>query len=183
MPNYRELLQQVKAEIDEVDVTQARELLDAPDRPLVVDVRELDEWTEGRIPGAKFGRQQLVQFVLRDSQDHGIRRLFPAPVEPDRGRGTFFETQAARRRAENDFAALFLDGGTASVVELGERDPRHAHAVALAILEKGFPKDVDAETSVGTIELFVEGTDQDDAPETLYGPRCLLVALQPGEHG
>ncbi len=52
MPNYRELLQQIKSEIDEVDVTQARELLDAPERPLVVDVRELDEWTEGRIPGA-----------------------------------------------------------------------------------------------------------------------------------
>src|SRR5206468_12799907 len=52
MPNYRELLQLVKSEIDEVDVTQARELLDAPERPLVVDVRELDEWTEGRIPGA-----------------------------------------------------------------------------------------------------------------------------------
>ena len=32
MPNYRELLQQVKSEIDEVDVTQARELLDAPER-------------------------------------------------------------------------------------------------------------------------------------------------------
>ncbi|HZT85100.1 MAG TPA: ThiF family adenylyltransferase, partial [Gaiellaceae bacterium] len=52
MPSYRELLQQVKAEIDEVDVTEARELLAADDRPLVVDVRELDEWTEGRIPGA-----------------------------------------------------------------------------------------------------------------------------------
>src|SRR5690349_19697898 len=52
MPSYRELLQQVKSEIDEVDVTQARDLLAAGDRPLVVDVRELDEWTEGRIPGA-----------------------------------------------------------------------------------------------------------------------------------
>jgi sulfur-carrier protein adenylyltransferase/sulfurtransferase len=52
MPSYREYLQQVKSEIDELDVTQAHEVLDAPDRPLVVDVRELDEWTEGRIPGA-----------------------------------------------------------------------------------------------------------------------------------
>ena len=43
MPNYRDYLQQVKSEIDEVDVTQARGLLDAPDRPLVVDVRELEE--------------------------------------------------------------------------------------------------------------------------------------------
>ena len=52
MPNYREFLQQVRSEIDEVDVTQARETLAGDDRPLVVDVRELDEWTEGRIPGA-----------------------------------------------------------------------------------------------------------------------------------
>ncbi|HKB94210.1 MAG TPA: molybdopterin-synthase adenylyltransferase MoeB [Gaiellaceae bacterium] len=47
MPDYRELLQQVKAEIDEVDVAAARES-DA----LFVDVREVDEWMEGRIPGA-----------------------------------------------------------------------------------------------------------------------------------
>ena len=52
MPSYREYLQQIKSEIDEVDVTRARELLAGDDRPLVVDVRELDEWTEGRIPGA-----------------------------------------------------------------------------------------------------------------------------------
>ena len=52
MPTYRELLAQVKSEIDEVDVVRAQELLAADGRPLVVDVRELDEWTEGRIPGA-----------------------------------------------------------------------------------------------------------------------------------
>ncbi len=52
MPSYRELLQQVKSEIDEIDVSEARGVLDDPDRPLIVDVREVDEWTEGRIPGA-----------------------------------------------------------------------------------------------------------------------------------
>ncbi len=52
MPSYRELLEQVKAEIDEIDAGRARELLDAAERPLVVDVRELEEWSEGRIPGA-----------------------------------------------------------------------------------------------------------------------------------
>ena len=52
MPSYRELLQQVKSEIEEVDAPQARELLDAPEPPLLVDVREHDEWTEGHIPGA-----------------------------------------------------------------------------------------------------------------------------------
>jgi molybdopterin/thiamine biosynthesis adenylyltransferase/rhodanese-related sulfurtransferase len=52
MASYRDLLQQVKAEIDEVDVPQARDLLNGAEPPLLVDVRELDEWTEGRIPGA-----------------------------------------------------------------------------------------------------------------------------------
>ena len=52
MAGYRDLLQQVKSEIDEVDVPSARDLLAGAEPPLLVDVRELDEWTEGRIPGA-----------------------------------------------------------------------------------------------------------------------------------
>ncbi|HEY5059259.1 MAG TPA: molybdopterin-synthase adenylyltransferase MoeB [Gaiellaceae bacterium] len=52
MPTYRELLQQVKAEIDEVDSARARELLDGSESPLFVDVREPDEWNDGHIPGA-----------------------------------------------------------------------------------------------------------------------------------
>ena len=52
MPSYRELLSQVKSEIDEVDATEARALLDAAAPPVVVDVREQDEWGEGHIPGA-----------------------------------------------------------------------------------------------------------------------------------
>jgi molybdopterin/thiamine biosynthesis adenylyltransferase/rhodanese-related sulfurtransferase len=51
MPTYRELLQQVRAEISEIDATRARELVDAGE-PVVVDVREQDEWDEGHIPGA-----------------------------------------------------------------------------------------------------------------------------------
>ena len=52
MPSYRDLLAQVKTEIDEVDAAGARELLDAPEPPLFVDVRESDEWDEGHVPGA-----------------------------------------------------------------------------------------------------------------------------------
>jgi len=51
MPSYRELLSQVKGEIDEIDALEARERLDDA---LFVDVRELDEWDEGHIPGAVF---------------------------------------------------------------------------------------------------------------------------------
>jgi molybdopterin/thiamine biosynthesis adenylyltransferase/rhodanese-related sulfurtransferase len=51
MATYRELLEQVKGEIDEVAPAEARELLEAGDVALV-DVRERDEWEEGHIPGA-----------------------------------------------------------------------------------------------------------------------------------
>jgi sulfur-carrier protein adenylyltransferase/sulfurtransferase len=51
MATYRELLQQVKAEIDEVDSTHARELI-AEESPAIVDVREREEWDEGHLPGA-----------------------------------------------------------------------------------------------------------------------------------
>ncbi len=51
MATYRELLQQVKSEIDEVDSTRARELI-AEGSPAIVDVREREEWDEGHLPGA-----------------------------------------------------------------------------------------------------------------------------------
>jgi molybdopterin/thiamine biosynthesis adenylyltransferase/rhodanese-related sulfurtransferase len=51
MASYRELLAHVKAEIDEVDAVRARELIESSD-PVIVDVREQDEWDEGHVPGA-----------------------------------------------------------------------------------------------------------------------------------
>jgi sulfur-carrier protein adenylyltransferase/sulfurtransferase len=51
MPSYRELLQQVKAEIEEIDAARAAELRET-DSPVLVDVRERSEWDEGYIPGA-----------------------------------------------------------------------------------------------------------------------------------
>jgi sulfur-carrier protein adenylyltransferase/sulfurtransferase len=52
MTSYRDLLQQVKAEIEEVDADATRALLASTEAPLLVDVRERDEWAEGHIPGA-----------------------------------------------------------------------------------------------------------------------------------
>ena len=52
MASYRELLNQLKAEIREVDAAEARVLHESDDAPLFVDVREHEEWKEGHIPGA-----------------------------------------------------------------------------------------------------------------------------------
>ena len=49
MATYRELLAQVRAEIDEVGAAEARE---RQGDALFVDVREREEWEEGIVPGA-----------------------------------------------------------------------------------------------------------------------------------
>src|SRR5687768_5513669 len=49
MATYRELLAQVKGEIDEIGAADARERSASA---LFVDVREQDEWDEGAVPGA-----------------------------------------------------------------------------------------------------------------------------------
>jgi molybdopterin/thiamine biosynthesis adenylyltransferase/rhodanese-related sulfurtransferase len=51
MPNFRELLQQTKQQIHEVDTETADELRQAPGA-VVLDVREPDEYEQGAIPGA-----------------------------------------------------------------------------------------------------------------------------------
>ena len=64
MATYRELLAQVKSEIDEISTIEAQERLDALDGSLFVDVREPDEWDEGHIPGAIYtGRGRLEQRI------------------------------------------------------------------------------------------------------------------------
>jgi molybdopterin/thiamine biosynthesis adenylyltransferase/rhodanese-related sulfurtransferase len=52
MPTYREILAQAKAEIDEVTTIETHDRVDSADVPLLLDVREPDEWQEGHLPGA-----------------------------------------------------------------------------------------------------------------------------------
>jgi molybdopterin/thiamine biosynthesis adenylyltransferase/rhodanese-related sulfurtransferase len=52
MPTYRELLAEVKNEIDEISTAEAQSRLGTDGVPLFVDVREPDEWQEGHLPGA-----------------------------------------------------------------------------------------------------------------------------------
>jgi molybdopterin/thiamine biosynthesis adenylyltransferase/rhodanese-related sulfurtransferase len=73
MPTYRELLQQTRSEISEVDATQARERIESG-VPVVVDVREQNEWDEGHIPGAVH--------VPRGHLEARIERLAPDPGRP-----------------------------------------------------------------------------------------------------
>jgi molybdopterin/thiamine biosynthesis adenylyltransferase/rhodanese-related sulfurtransferase len=51
LTSYRDLLAQVKTEIQELRAADAAAFLDS-DKPYLVDVREQNEWDEGHIPGA-----------------------------------------------------------------------------------------------------------------------------------
>ena len=98
MPTYRELLQQARSEISEIDATQARERIESGE-PVVVDVREQEEWDEGHIPGAVH--------VPRGHLESRIERL-----APDTGRPVVVYCSAGNRSA---FAAKTL-------AELGYED-------------------------------------------------------------
>jgi sulfur-carrier protein adenylyltransferase/sulfurtransferase len=52
MPSYRDLLAQVKGDISEIDARSASEALSSDEPPVLIDVRELDEYSEGAIAGA-----------------------------------------------------------------------------------------------------------------------------------
>ena len=97
MASYRELLQQVKAEINEVDASEARALLeDAP--PAVVDVREQDEWDEGHLPAAvHIPRGNLESRIENAVPDHFPSR-FRARLRPRSAAGTA-ATSSSRRSA------------------------------------------------------------------------------------
>jgi adenylyltransferase/sulfurtransferase len=73
MATYRELLQQTRSEISEIDAAQARERIESGE-PVVVDVREQSEWDEGHIPGAVH--------VPRGHLESRIERLAPDPTRP-----------------------------------------------------------------------------------------------------
>jgi molybdopterin/thiamine biosynthesis adenylyltransferase/rhodanese-related sulfurtransferase len=102
MPSYRELLQQVREEIAEVDAAQARELIDSGDI-LLVDVREQDEWDEGHIPGA-----------VHIARGHLESRIERAAPDPDRqivlycaaGNRSAFATRTLEELGYTDVASL-----------------------------------------------------------------------------
>jgi len=90
MSSYRDLLQSVKAEIDEVDAAGARERLSSV---ALVDVRERDEWDEGHLPGAIH--------IPRGSLESRIEQAVP-----DRSRPVLLYCAAGNRSA---FAARTLE--------------------------------------------------------------------------
>ena len=120
MASYRELLAQVKTEIDEIDAVRARELIEHDD-PVIVDVREQDEWDEGHVPGA-----------VHIPRGHLESRIEAAA--PDRSRQVLVYCSAGNRSA---FA-------TKTLQELGYDDPVSLAGGFTDWKRNGFPVEVAA---------------------------------------
>ena len=105
MPSYRELLQEAEGRDREVDARGAQELLDGDDAPLLVDVRERDEWEQGHIPGAVH--------VPRGNLESRIEG-----VAPDRSRPVLLYCAAGNRSA---FAAKTLERARLRARDLARR--------------------------------------------------------------
>src|SRR5690348_952347 len=130
-----------------------------------------------------FRRQKAEKRIMRNGTDAGIGANLGAVVELKRMKSAVGDANAAHGGAAADFPSLALDGDAAAGVEIAERNGGNAENVAAAAGEEGLPENVDAVTSVGAIELFIERADKDDAPEARDGFLRLAVAAKPVEHG
>ena len=113
MSTYRELLQQIRAEIDEISTGEAAAL---DGEPLFVDVRERDEWGEGHIPGAI----HLPRNNLESRSETAI---------PDRGRPLIVYCGSGPRSAL----------ATRSLMELGYTNVRNLAGGFVDWKRNGFP--------------------------------------------
>jgi molybdopterin/thiamine biosynthesis adenylyltransferase/rhodanese-related sulfurtransferase len=72
MATYRELLAQVKSEIDEISTAETHALVQDGLTPTLLDVREADEWQEGHLPGAvhvpRGNLESRVEALLPDKE-------------------------------------------------------------------------------------------------------------------
>jgi molybdopterin/thiamine biosynthesis adenylyltransferase/rhodanese-related sulfurtransferase len=66
MATYRELLDQVRAEIDEIGVLDAARLHESEDPPVFLDVREQNEWDDGHITGAIHAPRNNLESRIED---------------------------------------------------------------------------------------------------------------------
>ncbi len=167
MANYRELLQQVRSEISEIDATHARERIESGE-PVVVDVREQDEWDEGHIPGAVH--------VPRGHLESRIERLAPDAARPvvvycSQGNRSVFAAKTLEELGYEDVVSLaggFTDwkrNGFPVQLQVGLDAPRRArysrHLLIPEVGEEGQLKLLDS-------KVLLIGAGGLGSPASLY---------------
>jgi sulfur-carrier protein adenylyltransferase/sulfurtransferase len=87
---YDQLFETVRKNVDEVDVAALKSNIDDRERtPIIVDVRERDEWEQGHVPGARFIPRGFLEMRIEEQVPEkdqpvylycagGVRSIFAA---------------------------------------------------------------------------------------------------------
>ena len=68
MPSYQQYLKSTKSEIAETDTSEVKKIVDqGATTPVVIDVREKDEWVQGHIPGAQWISRGVLESKIEDA--------------------------------------------------------------------------------------------------------------------
>ena len=106
MATYRELLAQVRDEIDEIGVVEAAQLHESDDPPVFLDVREQNEWDEGHITGAIHAPRNNLESRIEDKVSDKSR---PIVVYCGSGPRSAFATKTLEELGYE--SVVNLDGG------------------------------------------------------------------------
>lgn len=151
MTNFRDLLKQVKDEIDEVSAEEVRERLDRGDDFTILDVREQDEVSNGAIPGARhLSRahfESRVEDVLPDKDAEivvycagGVRSAFATRTLRELG----FSNVSSMIGGFTKWKDLGFDFAIPKVMTREQRDRYSRHLLLPEVGEAGQQKLLDA---------------------------------------
>ena len=168
MATYRELLAQVKDEIDEVSSPDVLGRLGELDRPLLLDVREQEEWQEGHLPGAvhvsRGNLESRVEAVIPDKSREiivycavGARSAFAAKSLIELG----YDNVASMAGGFSDWKRNGYDVQTSNALTAAQRARYSRHILIPEVGEEGQQKLLDA-------RVLLIGAGGLGSPSSLY---------------
>lgn len=151
MTNFRDLLRQVKSEIQETTPEQVRERLDARKPVQLLDVREQEEVDQGMVPGAAhLGRahfESRVEDVVPDKEApvvlycaSGVRSAFAAKTLADLG----YKRVESMAGGFTRWKELGYEQATVRRLEASQRERYSRHLLLPDVGEEGQLKFLDA---------------------------------------
>jgi molybdopterin/thiamine biosynthesis adenylyltransferase/rhodanese-related sulfurtransferase len=168
MATYRELLAQVKDEIDEVSSPEVLGRMGELDRPLLLDVREQDEWQEGHLPGAvhipRGNLESRVETLIPDRSREivvycavGARSAFAAKSLIELG----YDNVASMAGGFTDWKRNGYDVQTSNALTAAQRARYSRHILIPEVGEEGQQKLLDA-------RVLLIGAGGLGSPSSLY---------------
>src|SRR3954452_24483525 len=144
MPTYRELLARVKGEIDEIDAREAAEALASATPPVLIDVREIDEFEQGAIKGSvhipRGNLESRIESTVRDrttpvilSRQSGARSAFAAKALQEMG----YERVASLKGGFSGWKQGGYPGAAPAILDADKRRRYSRHLLIPEVGESG----------------------------------------------